>query len=79
MDINDFRTKIDEVDRKFVDLFAERMRLCGEVGLYKKENRRVIFDPIRERWNRADRKNHQRDQNDAEPFSADGFCRLSGG
>ncbi len=49
MDINDFRTKIDEVDRKFVDLFAERMRLCGEVGLYKKENRRVIFDPIRER------------------------------
>ena len=49
MDINDYREQIDRVDKQFVDLFAERMHISGEIGLYKKENRRVINDPIRER------------------------------
>ena len=49
MDINDYRKQIDKVDKQFVDLFAERMRISGEIGLYKKENRRVINDPSRER------------------------------
>ena len=49
MDINDYRKQIDKVDKQFVDLFAERMHISGEIGLYKKENRRVINDPSRER------------------------------
>ena len=49
MDINDYREQIDKVDKQFVDLFAERMHISGEIGLYKKENRRVINDPSRER------------------------------
>ena len=49
MDLNDIRSKIDDVDQQLVDLFVERMKLSAQVADYKKENKMPIYVPSRER------------------------------
>lgn len=49
MDLNEIRSKIDQVDQKLVDLFVERMNLSAQVADCKKENNLPIFVPTRER------------------------------
>ena len=49
MTIEDWRTRIDEIDRKLVDLLQERARYAIEVGKIKTQERITIFDPERER------------------------------
>ncbi len=49
MDISDYRNRIDSVDRQIVDLFAERMRIAGDIALFKKENGLAVGDPAGER------------------------------
>lgn len=46
--INDARNKINEIDKKMVELFEERMRAVLDVLKYKKEHNLPIFDEIRE-------------------------------
>lgn len=43
------RSRIDEIDRKMVDLFRERMEICAQVAEYKSENGLPILAPERER------------------------------
>ncbi|MBO7363927.1 MAG: chorismate mutase [Lachnospiraceae bacterium] len=49
MDLQDYRKEIDAVDRQLTDLFAERMRISGEIARYKKTNGIRVTDPGRER------------------------------
>ena len=49
MDIEDWRTKIDEVDMKLLELFNERSRYALEIGKIKKRERLPVFSPERER------------------------------
>ena len=49
MDINDYRTKIDEVDKQMVDLFCRRMKITEDIAKYKKENSINVLDTQRER------------------------------
>ena len=48
-DINEFRDKIDELDKKIVSLFTERMDVAKEVASFKFANNKPVFDPERER------------------------------
>ena len=48
MNMQDFRQKIDEIDRSLVELIEKRMDLSVEIGIYKKENNIAIYDPKRE-------------------------------
>lgn len=49
MDIADWRSKIDEIDRKLVELLSERARAAHEIGRLKREVRMPIYEPDRER------------------------------
>lgn len=49
MDIGDWRQKIDELDRKLVDLLNERARAAREIGRLKRETSMPIYEPDRER------------------------------
>ncbi len=49
MDTNDYRAKIDAIDEQLVDLFGQRMEICGEMAEYKKDNKLPILDIKRER------------------------------
>lgn len=42
------RDRIDDVDRRLVDLFNERASIVAEIGRIKKENRMAIYEPKRE-------------------------------
>ena len=46
--INDARNKINEIDKKMVELFEERMRAVLDVLKYKKEHNLPVFDELRE-------------------------------
>ncbi len=48
VDLQDSRKKIDEVDRKLLELFEYRMQLASEVADYKKHTGMPVFDPARE-------------------------------
>ena len=48
MDLKDYREKIDEIDEKFVYLFAQRMTLSAQIAAYKKEHNLPIHVPERE-------------------------------
>lgn len=43
------RRSIDEVDRRLLELFAERARLVLAVGDYKRQRGLAVYDPERER------------------------------
>lgn len=47
-DIDDYRKKIDEIDREITRLFEERMNTVIKVGEYKKENNLPVFNKSRE-------------------------------
>ena len=49
MDIEDWRRKIDELDRKLVELLSERARAAVEIGRLKRNTSMPIYEPDRER------------------------------
>ena len=49
MDIADWRKKIDEIDRKLVELLSERAQAAHEIGKLKKNVGMPIYEPDRER------------------------------
>jgi chorismate mutase-like protein len=49
MSIEDWRRKIDEIDRKLVDLFNERSKCAIEIGKIKHVENLRVYDPDRER------------------------------
>jgi len=52
MDLNEIRDRIDDVDDKLIELFAERMKLSNEVAAYKREKGMPVIDMTRERSKR---------------------------
>jgi chorismate mutase len=48
MDIADWRRKIDEIDRKLVDLISERAHAAHEIGKLKRNVGMPIYEPDRE-------------------------------
>ena len=49
MDIEDWRDKIDELDRKLVALLSERAKAAVEIGRLKRNTSMPIYEPDRER------------------------------
>jgi chorismate mutase len=49
MDIADWRKKIDELDRRLVELLSERARAAHEIGRLKRDRSLPIYEPDRER------------------------------
>ena len=49
MDIADWRTKIDEIDRRLVELLSERAQAAHEIGKLKRTAGLPIYEPDRER------------------------------
>jgi chorismate mutase-like protein len=48
MDIADWRRKIDEIDRKLVDLISQRAHAAHEIGKLKRVAGMPIYEPDRE-------------------------------
>ena len=48
LDLEEIRSRIDQIDRKLIELIEERLKIVREVALYKKENNMKIFDRKRE-------------------------------
>jgi chorismate mutase len=49
MNIEDWRRKIDDLDRKLVALLSERARAAVEIGKLKRNTSMPIYEPDRER------------------------------
>ena len=49
MDIADWRKKIDEIDRKLVELLNQRAAAAHEIGRLKRNTSLPIYEPDRER------------------------------
>jgi len=49
MDIADWRSKIDELDRRLVELLSERARAAVEIGRLKRDTSLPLYEPERER------------------------------
>lgn len=49
MSIEDWREKINEIDRKLVELLNERSRCAIEIGRIKRTLNMSVYDPERER------------------------------
>jgi chorismate mutase len=49
MDIEDWREKIDELDRQLVALISERARAAVAIGKLKRDTSLPIYEPDRER------------------------------
>ena len=49
MELSDYRTEIDHIDRQLTQLFAQRMEVSAGIGAYKKEHGLPVLDPARER------------------------------
>jgi chorismate mutase len=49
MDIEDWRKKIDELDRQLVALISERARAAVAIGKLKRDTSLPIYEPDRER------------------------------
>lgn len=48
LDLQSIRNDIDDIDKKIVELFEERMKLCSDVAEYKIENGKKVLDRDRE-------------------------------
>jgi chorismate mutase len=48
MTISDWRRRMDEIDKKLVDLLNERSRCALEIGRIKQEQNIPIYQPARE-------------------------------
>lgn len=49
-DLDSLRQGIDAIDAQILRLLAERLALVLEVGAWKREHGRPVYDPERERW-----------------------------
>lgn len=49
MSLGDWRRKIDDIDRKLVELLNERSRCALEIGKIKQEQNLPLYQPDRER------------------------------
>ena len=49
MDIADWRKKIDELDRRLVELLNERAHCAREIGKLKRNSSMPIYEPDREK------------------------------
>src|ERR1700727_2683713 len=49
MEIADWRKKIDELDRRLVELLSERARAAVEIGRLKRNTNLPVYEPDRER------------------------------
>ena len=49
MDIEDWRKKIDDLDRKLVELLSERARAAVAIGRLKRNTSMPVYEPDRER------------------------------
>ncbi|HVZ60431.1 MAG TPA: chorismate mutase [Terriglobales bacterium] len=49
MDISDWRKKIDEIDRKLVELVNQRAHAAREIGRLKRGMQAPIYEPEREK------------------------------
>jgi chorismate mutase len=49
MKIEDWRTRIDEIDRKLVEILNERAQAAREIGLLKRNTQAPIYEPEREK------------------------------
>ena len=49
MSIDDWRSKIDEIDRQLVELLNDRSRCAIEIGRLKHDLNLRVYDPDRER------------------------------
>ena len=49
MDLQEYRNKIDEIDRQLVELFIERMKTSADIADYKSANYLPVLDKGRER------------------------------
>ncbi len=49
MDIADWRKKIDELDRKLVELLSARAQCAHEIGKLKRNSSMPIYEPDREK------------------------------
>ena len=49
MDIADWRKKIDEIDRKLVEMLNQRAEAAQEIGRLKRGSDLPIYEPDRER------------------------------
>ena len=47
-ELSKYRKQISEIDAQMVKLFEERMGICGDIALYKKENDLPVRDVSRE-------------------------------
>jgi chorismate mutase len=47
--LDDWRRKIDEIDRQLVELLNERSRCAIEIGRLKQEKKMALYQPDRER------------------------------
>lgn len=50
MDLKEIRNRIDIIDDKMLELFAERMQLANDVARYKAANNMVVFQGEREKF-----------------------------
>lgn len=48
MNIQEYRARIDAIDRQITDLLKQRFALSQKIGEYKQKNGIVVFDPSRE-------------------------------
>jgi chorismate mutase len=48
LDLSEIRDRIDDVDRRLVEILAERSRLVGEVVRYKRARHMGVVDRARE-------------------------------
>ena len=46
--LTELRNRLDQIDDQIVRLFEERMDLCSQVGEYKIQNGKKVFDRTRE-------------------------------
>jgi chorismate mutase-like protein len=49
MDIAEWRTKIDELDRKLVEILNQRARCAQEIGRLKRGTKQPVYEPEREK------------------------------
>jgi chorismate mutase len=49
MDIEDWRKKIDDLDRRLVELLSERARAAVAIGKLKRNTNMPVYEPDRER------------------------------
>lgn len=52
LDLQKIREQLDQVDSQLVELFEQRMKLCGDVAEYKRKSKKPIFAPEREKQKR---------------------------